>query len=250
MGYQVKLPVFEGPLDLLLHLLEKDEIDIWDIPIVRITDQYLAYLNTLQELDLAVGGEFLVMAATLIQLKARTLLPQPTVVDPEDDSEIDPMEELTARLLEYKAYKEIAAVLEERMDIWGRIVFRPNSKHQLPVRYENPIGNATILDLWRCFQQLMEARHEALRVRQVKRRKFSLRRRMGEIFLALRKSGATTFSRLLSVRPSKEEIVVTFLAILELVRRGHIDATQYGNFTDIHLKFLPREMRDQTDEAR
>lgn len=250
MGYQVRLPVFEGPLDLLLHLLEKDEIDIWDIPIVRITDQYLAYLNTMQELDLAVGGEFLVMAATLMQIKARTLLPVAPTDDLEEDAGVDPMEELTARLLEYRAFKEIAGSLEERIDVWGNVMFRPHGDFDLPVRYENPVGNATVLDLWRCFQQLVESRYESLRVRQVQRRTFSLRRKMGEILLALRRNGEATMSRLISAHPSREEIVVTFLAILELVRRGYLEAAQYGNFTDIHLRFLPGKQRGEGNEAR
>lgn len=240
MTYRVKLPVFEGPLDLLLHLLERDEIDIWDIPIAHITDQYLAYLETMQEFDLAIGGEFLVMAATLMQLKARTLLPKAPVLTEGEDGDLDPIDELAVRLLEYRAFKEIAGVLEDRAEYWSRVVFRPKAERNLSVRYEKPVGDATVADLWRCFQQIVADRFDAVRVRQVRRREFNLKRKMGEILLQLRK-GITLFSRLTSPRPSRDELVVTFLAVLELVRRGRVQAIQHGNFTDIQLKLCSTE---------
>ena len=180
MSYEVRLPVFEGPLDLLLHLLEREEVDIWDIPIVRITEQYLAYLRTMQELDLAVGGEFLVMAATLMQLKVRTLLPGISLIDEYDD-DLDPIEELTMRLLEYRAFKEIAGVLGERAQYWNQIRFRPIAQQQLKPKYANPVGNSTVDTLWKCFQQMVADRADLLRVRQVQRREIDLQQTMEKI---------------------------------------------------------------------
>ncbi|NLV92662.1 MAG: segregation/condensation protein A [Firmicutes bacterium] len=234
MSYEVRLPVFEGPLDLLLHLLEREEVDIWDIPIVRITEQYLAYLRTMQELDLAVGGEFLVMAATLMQLKARTLLPGTSLIDEYDD-DLDPIEELTMRLLEYRAFKEIAGVLGERAQYWNQIRFRPIAQQQLKPKYANPVGNSTVDTLWKCFQQMVADRADLLRVRQVQRREIDLQQTMEKIEGCLAQ-GPRTFSQMLPPQPTTAELVVHFLAVLELMRLGRLVAQQYGNFTDIHLQ--------------
>ena len=234
MSYEVRLPVFEGPLDLLLHLLEREEVDIWDIPIVRITEQYLAYLRTMQELDLAVGGEFLVMAATLMQLKARTLLPGISLIDEYDD-DLDPIEELTMRLLEYRAFKEIAGVLGERAQYWNQIRFRPIAQQQLKPKYANPVGNSTVDTLWKCFQQMVADRADLLRVRQVQRREIDLQQTMEKIEGCLAQ-GPRTFSQMLPPQPTTAELVVHFLAVLELMRLGRLVAQQYGNFTDIHLQ--------------
>ncbi len=235
MSYEVRLPVFEGPLDLLLHLLEREEVDIWDIPIVHITEQYLAYLQSMRELDLAVGGEFLVMAATLMQVKARTLLPRSPIVADGEELDLDPIEGLAIRLLQYRAFREIAVALQERSDQWGKIGFRPKVEHNLAIKYENPVGKVKVDDLWKCFQQLVKDRADAVRVRQVHRREVNLSERMGEILLRLRVGRHTVFSQLISKQPTREELVVTFLAILELVRRGRVQAVQYGNFSDIQL---------------
>ena len=135
MGYLVKLEIFEGPFDLLLSLIEKAEIDIMDIPIARITEDYLDYLRQMQELDLVVSGDFLVMAATLLQIKAQMLLPKKPPADPdaEEEAEADPREELVRQLLEYKFYKEVAQILKEQADqvavFPGRISRRLLTRH-------------------------------------------------------------------------------------------------------------------------
>lgn len=141
MAYQIKLEVFEGPFDLLFHLLEKNEVDIYDIPIAKITEQYLGYITAIQILDLEVASEFLVMAANLLAIKARMLLPKPPVEDEEALEEYDPRDELVEKLLEYKKFKVMADFFQEKETLMNRVYTRQNEEEMFYhlFREENPL---------------------------------------------------------------------------------------------------------------
>lgn len=237
MGYLVKLEIFEGPFDLLLNLIEKAEIDIFDIPIAQITDEYLDYLKQMQELDLVVSGDFLVMAATLLQIKAKMLLP----VKPQDDEEVleeDPREELVERLLEYKFYKEIANILQMKSQqaavVYPRY-FYEQSQYKPPI-FTNPIGEADANTLEKMFSQVLQALKESETVTHIRRRR-SMAETIASIRLTMLKRKKVTFSELLVVK-DRYYILVTFLAILELIRMREINAVQDHDFGEIKLVLL------------
>lgn len=217
-AYEVKLPVFEGPLDLLLHLIREHRIDIYDIPITLVTQQYLDYIELMTELNLSVAGEFLVMAATLLQIKSRTLLPREEHPESGDEGE-DPREELVRRLVEYQSYKEAAVGLEEREAHW-RDVFR---REQEPLEVEPEevqLGEISLFDLLTALrgviervpdQSIMEVTIDALTVRD----------RMTQILERLDRldeEEELSFEGLFDADGSRIAVIVTFLAVLELVR--------------------------------
>lgn len=214
MSTRVQLEIFEGPLDLLLHLIKKNEVSITDIPIATITEQYLATLELMQNLNLDVAGEFLVMAATLIHIKSRMLLP-PTE-DAEDEEEgADPREELVRRLLEYQRFKEAAAQLEQR-EVLTRDVF---------VRCAAPVEEATfpgfrevsVFELLTALRRVLE-RLPKDTFHEVTLDKITVREKMTALLDILRAQGQVLFEALFSEARSRMEVVVTFLAMLELVK--------------------------------
>ena len=244
MGYLVKLEVFEGQFDLLLSLIEQAEIDIMDIPIAQITEDYLEYLRQMQELDLVVSGDFLVMAATLLQIKAKMLLPKkPKTGDSDDiEEEEDPREQLVMQLLEYKFYKEAAQILQERAEqitVYPRAY--PESLEQEPPIFTNCVGDADAKTLAKLFTQVLAALEESKKVSYVKTG-ISLAECIGSIRLTLLKRESVTFRELL-VRKDKPFIIYTFLAVLELVRMREIYAFQEHEFDDIRL--VRRAMNSQ-----
>jgi len=218
VSYQVKLPAFEGPLDLLLHLIKEHRIDIYDIPIALITRQYIEYLDLMKELNLSVAGEFLVMAATLIQIKSRMLLPreeQPESAEPEED----PREELVRRLVEYQRFKNAAEALEEREAAW-RDVFRrePTPAPQEPEEYE--LGELSVFDLLTALREVIE-RVPDQTIMEVTVDTLTVRDRMTAIierFDALADSASLRFDHLFDGVETRLAVIVTFLALLELVK--------------------------------
>lgn len=242
--YRVRLPVFEGPLDLLLHLIRTRKLDIRDIPIAVVTEQYLEYLALMEWLDLELGSEFLVMAATLMEIKSRMLLPRPEPVAGEEDSAADPRAELVARLLEYERYREIAAKLQERAEAAGLAFPR-----QPVERWEGgtPLVELTPRDLLEALRRLHAPTdgngHAGRMTVRLRRRAVPLRERIAEVLRLVRtRDGPVPFSELLRQpgrRADRPEIVVLFLAILELVRRGEISAWQHAVGEEIYL--LPRD---------
>jgi segregation and condensation protein A len=241
----VKLQVFEGPLDLLLHLIRTHKLDIWDIPIAQITEQYLAYLALLESLDLDVASDFIVMAATLMEIKSRMLLPRPDPIAEEDDSR-DPRAELVERLLEYERFQLVAEQLRELAAEHRRSFTRSTVE-----QWEGavPLVELRPGDLLEALRRMAPeeekeesgtAGHPSLRVR---RHAVNLRQRVAELLRRVQtQEGAVSFSSLLirgGKRIPRTEILVTFLAILELVRQGHVSAWQEGIGGDIFL--LPRE---------
>jgi segregation and condensation protein A len=229
--YRVKLDIFEGPLDLLLHLVKKDEVDITDIPIAKITDQYMGYLELFQQLDLDVAGEYLVMAATLLHLKSRTLLPGDEASEEEEGD--DPRAELVRQLLEYQRFKEAAEMLHRR-DLLDRDVFARD-----PVREENEGDQDIVYDV--SLGDLLDALQEVLKraapeiVHEVVLEQISLRERICFILDALRERPTMIFTDLFPIGSTRLQILTTFLGLLELVRTRMVHILQEQQFGPITL---------------
>lgn len=249
-GYRVQLEVFEGPLDLLYHLVENDEIDIWDIPIARITEQYLAYLDVLHRLDIEVAGEFLVMAARLLHIKASMLLPDEGA--PEDDeAEEDPRADLAARLMEYKLYKEAARQLGDKGEGRWALTPRPDVYAPRPRgnRYIDPVGGVSLKELAKAFRTVLTTRRPQREV-PIPHVKVSVADRVVALRRLFSRKHRVTFSSLFSESASRPELIATFVALLELIRQGLLAANQEGVFGPIVIE--RRESQDQvtrSDEA-
>ena len=233
----VRLARFEGPLDLLLHLIKRDEIDIYDIPIYRITQQYLAYIELMQSLDLEIAGEFLVMAATLMRIKAKMLLPLPAVGEEEDEG--DPREELVQRLVEYRQFKEAAGTLKER-EGERRLLYE---RGMLPGEDEAgplPLAPVSLFDLLDALNRVM-ARVPEPAVYEVKSETWSVEEKMSAIATAVAERGSVSFIELLAGCQVRGEMVVTFIALLELVKLGQVGVAQASAFGDILLVARTRQ---------
>jgi segregation and condensation protein A len=229
-----KLERFEGPLDLLLHLIKRDEIDIYDIPIARITQQYLAYIELMQALDLDVAGEFLVMAATLMRIKAKMLLPVPKSDAEEDEG--DPREELVQRLLEYRLFKEASENMKEREGL-RRVMFErgmvPTEDDAGPL----PLAPATLFDLLEALNRVLSRKPERV-VYSVQTEVYDIEDKMSLIARTVAEEGRLSFSQLISTARARMEIIVCFMALLELTKLGHVIVVQEKNFDEIMI--LPR----------
>ena len=232
--YNVKLEVFEGPLDLLLYLIKRDEIDIYDIPIEHITKQYLQYMEAFQVLDLDVAGEFVVMAAQLIYIKSRSLLPVQEQVPEEGEEEVDPRWELVRQLLEYKKFKDAAASLG-RLEALQQAHF-----HRVPVapefEGERPLGEVSVFDLINAFQKILKRVNKAEDLREIFEENHTVSDKIEFILQTVHSSKTTTFFSLFAETATRSEIVVTFLAVLELIRLKQIKLTQDKPFGDIQLR--------------
>jgi segregation and condensation protein A len=233
-GVTFKLPRFEGPLDLLLHLIKRDEMDIYNIPIADITHQYLQYIEMMRMLDLDVAGEFLVMAATLMRIKAKMLLPLPKSDDDEDEG--DPREELVQRLLEYRLYKEASGTLKEQEALRRSIYERgmvPTEDDAGPL----PLAPATLFDLLEALNRVLARRPERV-VYEVRTEIWDIEEKMSLIARTVAEDGQLLFSTLMGEAHARMEIVVSFMALLELVKLGQIIIVQETNFADILI--LPK----------
>lgn len=237
--YKVHLESFEGPLDLLLHLIERNRIDIYDIPIALLTEQYMDYLAKFKEFNIEIASEFLVMAATLLQIKSKILLPNTKITETEDvpEEDIDPRKELVERLLEYRRYKEVSALLSNMAKEAGRRFFRAASHDLQDAKHLPPRG----LDV----KLLLQAFHEALEgqieekpiVANVAREKYTIEDKILAILTLLRENnGNICFSSIFTHKISKSELITTFLAMLELVKIKRITIYQTGLFSPIYIK--------------
>jgi segregation and condensation protein A len=231
LPYHVRLETFEGPLDLLLHLIKKNEINICDIPIALITQQYLDYLSLMTSLNLAVAGDFLVMAATLVQIKSRMLLPpDETQLDEEDGP--DPRDELVRRLMEYKQFKDAANQLDYREHQW-RDVFAREGAAPPPVRADElTLEDVSLFDLVDALQGVL-SRTPASRVIQLEAENLTVKDRMAAILEYLEGRESATFVSLFEDQRHRLLIIVTFLAILELVRLKVVRIFQGASFGPI-----------------
>ena len=232
--YKVKLDVFEGPLDLLLYLIKQDEIDIYDISLERITSQYLDYLQAFKELNIEVAGEFIVMAANLIYLKSRSLLPRDQQPPEEDAGEDDPRWELIRQLIEYKKFKEAAAELNMRSLEQERIFVREAgsmSALQEPLRLDE-VGIFQLISAFQTVLKRMEARQD---VQEIFSERFSVSEKIDSILQHVAAGTRVRFSDLFRAAASRIEVVVTFLALLELIRLKQVRAIQKSVFEEIEI---------------
>ncbi|MBE0599661.1 MAG: segregation/condensation protein A [Desulfuromonadales bacterium] len=234
MGYEIRLEKFEGPLDLLLHLIRKNEMDVYDIPIAEITTQYLAILDAMQTLNLDVAGEFLLMAATLIHIKSRLLLPQATEDEGEDEDE-DPRAELVRRLLEYQKYKEAALVLD-RLPQLERDLFVRNfaDPEPAPEESEEEFEAVGLYQLAEALRALLQEKPEAA-AHEVNSERLSITDRINRILFLLTGRDSLGFAELVSASPDRHEVVVTFLAMLELVKMRLVRLMQNSRHGTIWL---------------
>jgi segregation and condensation protein A len=230
--YKVKLEVFEGPLDLLLYLIKKDEVDIYEISIERITQQYLEFIDAFKILDLEVAGEFIVMAANLIYIKSRSLLPAHVQPPDEDAVEEDPRWELVRQLVEYKKFKDAAAQLGrreiEQSSMFNRL---PESETNAP---ERPLGDVSVFDLISAFNNVLKRIQQREDLREIFEENFTVSDKI-DLIMKITGNVALKFTELFARAASRTEIVVTFLALLELIRLKQIRAVQNEPFGEIEV---------------
>lgn len=228
-----KINEFEGPLDLLLHLIKENKMDIMNIEIEKITEQYISYLNEQEKMNLEIASEYLVMASELIELKSKLLLPNPKVEETEEE-QVDPREELVNRLLEYQAYKEITKVLKEKEELRKEIYTKSPENIKNYIEEDTKLSSdITLDDLVEAFKKYLERKKESRPLKtKVTTNEISVSSRRLEIKSVLKKKPKVSFFELFPVL-NKEYIVATFLAILEMAKNKELKITQNKNFDDI-----------------
>ncbi len=237
--YKVRLDIFEGPLDLLLYLIKRDELDIYDISLERITRQYLEYLQAFKELNIDIAGEFVVMAATLIYLKSRSLLPVDQQPPEEDAEEDDPRWELIRQLIEYKKFKEAAAELQQR-GLRQELTFARAGDVRPPMETPLLLGEVGIFQLINAFQNVVKRVEARENLQEIFGENFSVSDKIDLIVRRLEGGGHLRFSELFAGLASRVEIVVTFLALLELIRLKQVRAHQADPFAEIEIGAVAR----------
>ncbi|MGH9842247.1 MAG: segregation and condensation protein A [Blastocatellia bacterium] len=230
-SYRVKLEIFEGPMDLLLFLIKKDEIEIADIPIAHITEQYLRYMELMQELDIAVAGDFLVMASTLIYIKSKMLLPPDPKIEGEEDLIEDPRAELVERLLEYQKYKSASQTFYSRYEIESACYTRG----ALDTDKSNPEVSATVFDLLRVFNEILKRAESKIEM-EIARDEVTMAEKLAQIYALLDASDEINVRELFELSRSKRELILTFLAFLELVKEWKIYIVQRELFGEIYAR--------------
>jgi segregation and condensation protein A len=234
--YKVKLEVFEGPLDLLLYLIRKNEVDIYDIPIETITRQYVQYLDLMRMLDLEIAGEFLVMAATLMVIKSRTLLPVEDRAEmSDDDHDEDPRWELIRQLVEYKKFKDVAVHLQHREHELENVFVRHPVEIEASDDGSLDLGELSIFDLINAFNETLKRAAAREDLREIFEEKFTVSDKIQWILDLLREKATVFFSRLFEHAATRTEIVVTFLALLELIRLKQLRVRQSEHFGEIEI---------------
>lgn len=252
MGIPVKLQVFEGPLDLLLHLIEKHKIDIYDIPIVLITEQYMEYIQAMDSNDLEIMSEFLVMAATLVKIKSKMLLPKE---EDEEENEEDPRQELVERLLEYKMYKYMSYELKDKQLDAAKVVYKkPTIPDEVAdfkeeVNLEELLSDLTLTKLHTIFKSIMKKQVEKIdpirsKFGKIEKEEVTLSDKMAYIEAFGQKHRNFSFRGLLEEQSSKIDIIVTFLGILELMKMGTLNIIQENIFDDIIISYIAEEEID------
>lgn len=244
MELEFKLQVFEGPLDLLLHLLDKNKVSIYDIPIVEITNQYMDYIRRMREQDLNVMSEFMLMAATLLDIKSRMLLPAD---EAEDEESEDPRAELVQQLIEYKMYKCMAYELKDRQVDAARVFYKEPSipeevaAYQPPIDTEELVADLSLNQLNDIFKSVLKRQKDKIdpirsKFGEIKKEEISLDDKIVYLNEYARKHRQFSFRNLLERQSSRMEIIVTFLAILEMMRAGAIMISQEHTFDDIKIE--------------
>ena len=260
MAIEVKLQAFEGPLDLLLHLIDKNKVNIYDIPIALITEQYMAYIDAMTEADVQMDlmSEFLVMAATLLDIKSRMLL---LAEKDEEGEEIDPREELVRQLLEYKTYKYMSYELRDREAQAEGVYFRRQSIPSEVRQYREPVDPDKVLDqagvtlpgLYKIFQEVMRRREDLrdpIRANfgRIEKEQIDTGKTMQFVERYIMSRRRCTFRKLLMLRSGRMYTVVTFLTILELMKRGRIYVVQDENFGEIEIEANDRSQWTEDEE--
>ncbi len=256
MGIPVKLEVFEGPLDLLLHLIDKNKIDIYDIPIVEITNQYMEYIRNMQREDLNIMSEFLVMAATLLDIKCRMLLPKEIN---EEGEEEDPRQELVEQLLQYKMYKYISYELKDREQDADMVLYRQPTIPEEVAEYVEPVdldrllGDLTLQKLNAIFKDVMKRQTDKIdpvrsRFGKIEKEEVTLSGKFTYIHSYMKDHKKFSFRQLLEKQHSKMHIVVTFLAVLEMMKLGEIRVQQEETCGDIMIE-TTGILIERTEEA-
>lgn len=243
MAIPVKLEVFEGPLDLLLHLIEKNKVDIYDIPIVEITAQYLEYIQAMETEDMNVMSEFLVMAATLLDIKCRMLLPKEVN---EEGEEEDPRAELVQKLLEYKMYKYMSYELRDRQVDAGRTLFKVMTlpkeieDYKPPINFQELLGDADLSKLQNLFRTVMRRQEDKIdpvrsNFGRIEKDEIDIEAKSAYIEQYVHTHKTFSFRTLLEKQRSKMELIVTFLVVLEMMKTGLISIVQEEIFDDIMI---------------
>lgn len=231
--YKVKLEIFEGPLDLLLYLIKKDEIDIYDVSIGRITKQYLDYINTFKMLNIEVASEFIVMAANLMYIKSRELLPQTQQPPEEDANEEDPRWELIRQLVEYKKFKDVASFLGTQEVKADEFFATTPELPDLSAPATDVVGQVGIFDLIRAFQKVLKRFENTTDIREIVSDRYSVADKIEHLLEAIPMGGRVRFDSLFSSAASRVEVIVTFLAMLELMKLNHLMVEQEQMLGDI-----------------
>lgn len=226
--YNIKIPVFEGPFDLLLHLIRENKIDIYDIPVALITGQYLQYIEMMKELNLEIAGEFLVMAATLIHIKSRMLLP-PDEEAPTEEQE-DPRLELVQRLIEYQTFKEAALSLRKREEDWMKVF----CKEPVSDEAELYLFDLNLFDLLEAFKKILDT--ASPEVVSITKETLTVKDKMSIIMEILEGQDAIRFEDVFKDGTTRIQLIITFIALLELIRRGLVRAYQEKEFGNITLQ--------------
>lgn len=239
--YRVELDVFEGPLDLLLYLIRKEEVNIYDIPIENITQQYMAYLDLMRLLDLNIAGEFIVMAATLLLIKSRTLLPvEERTVEEEEEEGGDPRWDLVRQLVEYKKFKDAAIHLQSLEEFQENIFIRTGDGVELAPESDVSLQDVSIFDLISAFNDaLSKVKKEELR--EIFAERFTVGEKIDDILQRIKKTKKLSLTDLFGGMHSRHEVVCTFLAVLELIRLKQVRALQEDAYGAILLKKVEEE---------
>lgn len=243
MGINVKLQVFEGPLDLLLHLIDKNKVNIYDIPIAMITEQYMEYVNQMDKEDLNVVSEFLVMAATLLDIKSKMLLPKEVN---KEGVEEDPRAELVEKLLEYKLFKYMSYELKDRQIDAERAFYKEPTvpkevaAYRPPVNLEELVGDLTLHRLNQIFQDVLKRQEEKIdpirsKFGKIEKEEVSMSEKLVQVRSYLKEHQQFSFRQMLSKNSSKVSVIVTFLVILELIKTGFVTVQQENTMADIEI---------------
>jgi segregation and condensation protein A len=251
MELKVHLEAFEGPLDLLLHLIDKNKINIYDIPIASITEQYMEYLSEMEKYNLEIASEFLVMASTLLNIKSKMLLPRE---EDENGEEIDPREELVQKLVEYRMVRTLSNELYDMHQNADNLYFRDPSIPKEVLEYEEPVDTKELMadltlqrlgDIFESVLRRKEDRKDPIRARfgDIPKEEISLERRMGDVRDYVFKHKKCSFRSMLNSQSSKMDVIVTFLSILELMKTGVIIVSQENIFDDIDISLREDKVR-------
>jgi segregation and condensation protein A len=240
--FEIRLPAFEGPLDLLLYLLEKEELDITSISLVQVTDQYLSHLHSLETINMDALADFVAVGAKLLLLKSRALLPQEPGAAEEGEEEEDVGEELARLLIEYRRFKEAAAALRQREDQGLRSYPRLGLPPEVPLSLG--LDRVTLRKLTRIFREALRRLPPEEEAGTIDRQEVSIQEKAEEILAALAQKGRLSFRRLVSTCRSRLEVVLSFLAVLELIKAQRVVAEQERLFGDIRL--LPLDIAQPT----